>query len=188
MSDEATLAVIAALEAEGVPYMVVGSLSSNLYGMPRSTHDADFVVQLEPAAVQRVLGRLGPELRLEPQATFETVTGTTRYQFEVVATGFKIELFLLTTDAFDQQRFARRQRVKLLGASSFAPTPEDVILQKLRWSRHGKRSKDTEDAQNVIAVQGAALDWDYIHAWADRHGTRALLDELRRSIPPDVQV
>ena len=33
-SDEAVLAVLDALEAGGVDYMVVGSLSSNLYGLP----------------------------------------------------------------------------------------------------------------------------------------------------------
>ena len=29
-----------------------------------------------------------------------------------------------------------------------------------------------------------ALDWDYIHHWCHLHGTRALLDEIRASIPP----
>jgi hypothetical protein len=34
-------------------------------------------------------------------------------------------------------------------------------------------------------VQGdEALDWIYIHQWTEKHGTRALLDELRASIPP----
>jgi hypothetical protein len=38
--------------------------------------------------------------------------------------------------------------------------------------------------RNVIAVQGEAIDWDYVYSWCDRHGTRALLDEIRASIPP----
>jgi hypothetical protein len=28
------------------------------------------------------------------------------------------------------------------------------------------------------------LDWNYIYRWCDQHGTRDLLDELRRSLPP----
>lgn len=56
---------------------------------------------------------------------------------------------------------------------------------KLRWAKHAKRGKDREDVRDVIAVQGdAALDWDYIHEWCARHGTRELLDEIRASIPP----
>ena len=45
---EATVAVIEALEATDIPYMVVGSFSSNYYGISRSTKDADLVVELGP--------------------------------------------------------------------------------------------------------------------------------------------
>ncbi len=34
------------------------------------------------------------------------------------------------------------------------------------------------------SVQGERLDWDYIHHWCQSHGTRELLDQVRRSIPP----
>jgi hypothetical protein len=44
--NEATLAVIDALEACSIPYMLVGSYSSNIYGVERSTQDADFVVEI----------------------------------------------------------------------------------------------------------------------------------------------
>lgn len=32
-----------------VPYMLVGSMASNYWGIPRSTHDLDFVLVLQPA-------------------------------------------------------------------------------------------------------------------------------------------
>lgn len=65
------------------------------------------------------------------------------------------------------------------------PTPEDVIIMKLRWAKVAKRDKDRDDVRNIIAVQGdEALDWDYLHRWCAAHGTRALLDEIRASIPP----
>ena len=41
--------VIEALEACGIPYMLVGSYSSNSYGVPCSTQDADFVIELGEA-------------------------------------------------------------------------------------------------------------------------------------------
>jgi len=52
-SDEATVAVIDALDALRISYMVVGSFSSNFYGIPRATQDADFVVQLEAGRSRR---------------------------------------------------------------------------------------------------------------------------------------
>lgn len=48
-AEEAALAVVDALERTGIPYMVVGSLASNLYGTPRSTQDVDIVIQWDSA-------------------------------------------------------------------------------------------------------------------------------------------
>jgi len=49
----------------------------------------------------------------------------------------------------------------------------------LRW----RRTKDREDVRGVIGVQGDRLDWPYIKGWCERHGTRTLLEEIRRTVP-----
>ena len=49
--ETATSTVIDGLEAMGVDYMLVGSFSSNFYGIPRATQDADFVVQLGQTSI-----------------------------------------------------------------------------------------------------------------------------------------
>jgi hypothetical protein len=181
--DEATLRVIDALEALGVPYMVVGSLSSNVYGVPRSTQDADFVVQLGSEPISRLINQLGPSFRLDPQMTFETTTLTKRHILEVVGIPFKIELFHLSDDPHDQERFRRHRRMKTLNREVNLPTAEDVIITKLRWWQSARRSKDWDDARDVVAVQGRNIDWAYVYDWCDRHDTRGILDEIRNSIP-----
>jgi hypothetical protein len=35
----------------GVQYMLTGSMASNAWGIPRSTHDLDFVIQLPPSQI-----------------------------------------------------------------------------------------------------------------------------------------
>jgi hypothetical protein len=35
-----------------------------------------------------------------------------------------------------------------------------------------------------MLVQANHIDWDYVYKWCDEHGTRALLDTIRASIPP----
>jgi hypothetical protein len=182
--EDATLAVVDALEALGIPYALVGSLSSNFYGISRSTKDADFVVQVELESIRKLAGKLGQRFLLDPQTSFETVTMTTRNVLTVLEIPFKIELFHLSDDPHDQERFRRRRRVKFLARELYLPTVEDVIVMKLRWSTLGKRTKDWDDARNVIAVQGERIDWDYVNSWSERHGTRAILDEIRASIPP----
>lgn len=177
--EEATAAVIDALNALQIPYMLVGSLSSNFYAIPRATQDADFVVQLEAGAISTLIERLGPPFRFDRQMSFETVTATRRYVVRIVDNPFSIELFLLSDDAHDLERFARRRHERILNRDVVLPSVEDVIITKLRWSRAGRRLKDIEDVQNVVAVQGDRIDWDYVTSWCDRHGTRELLESVR---------
>lgn len=119
----------------GTDYMLVGSFSSNLYGIPRMTRDAAFI----------------------------------------------IEFFELSSDPHDRQRFVRRRKAAFAGGHVFVPSPEDVIITKLRWSKAGKRQKDIEDVQSVLAVQGDVLDLAYIRQWTARHGTRELFEQMLAS-------
>ncbi len=183
-SREATLAVIDLLETRGVPYMLVGSLSSNAYGIARSTEDADIVVELGSHSLPDIVRQLGPGFCLDPQLGFETITGTTSHLLRISDIPFTIEFFRLSADPHDQERFRRRVRVHLADRETVVPTAEDVIVTKLRWAVLGKRNKDADDVRDVIAVQGDAIDWDYVHRWCDQHGTREKLDEIRKSIPP----
>jgi hypothetical protein len=57
--DEATLAVITVLEDQAIAYMLVGSFSSNFYGIPRSSKDTDFVIQLGSRSVRDIADSLG---------------------------------------------------------------------------------------------------------------------------------
>jgi len=181
-SEATTVAVIEALNALEVPYMLVGSFSSNFYGVPRATQDADFVLQVEKRTVGTIVEHLGPRFRLDPQISFEAITASTRYVVKVIdGVPFQVEFFLLSEDVHDRERFARRRHVKMLGRQVFVPTAEDVIITKLRWARGGGRSKDVDDVRGVIAVQGDRIQWDYVESWCDRHGTRDLLEQIRRS-------
>src|SRR5438093_8148109 len=93
----ATLAVDA-LEAARLPYMVVGSLSSNVYGIPRSTKDADIVVEFGGLSLADLMRHLGAGFELEPQMSFETITGTYRHRIRYKDSSFMIEFFLLIND------------------------------------------------------------------------------------------
>lgn len=181
---EAIVAVIDALDLLAIPYMLVGSLSSNVYGVPRSTQDADVVVELGSVSVSRLAAQLGPSFRLDPQMSFETTTLTQRHVLEVVGIPFTIELFHRSEDPHDRERFRRRRHMTLMGRPMSIPTVEDVVITKLRWALRAGRSKDREDARNVIAVQETNIDWSYVHTWCEQHGTRALLDEIRTSLSP----
>lgn len=184
-AEESVAAVIKALEASGIPYMIVGSYAVNLYAIPRSTQDADIVVNLAGHSICELLTHLPDGFRFDPQIRFETVTATNRVELHVDEASFRFELFDLSDDPHDQERFRRRLRYTFQDFSAWVPTVEDVVIMKVRWCKAGQRGKDYDDVRNVLAVQGDALDWDYVRSWCDRHGTRELLDEILRSVPAD---
>ena len=178
-SDVAVSSVIAALDRTGIPFMLVGSLSSSYYGIPRSTNDADFVVQLGDRHAEEIVRNLTSDLRLDPQMSFETATLTFRHIIHVANSPFQIELFHLSDDPHDQERFRRRLQVKYGSWDTWIATAEDVIITKLRWLQRSNRGKDREDVRDVILVQQSQLDWPYIESWCDVHGTRSLLEQIR---------
>ena len=108
--NEAAARVIEALDELGIEYLLAGSFSSNYYGIPRSTRDADFVVVLS-TGITALAQKLGKEFELDPQASFKSVTGTFRDIFQVPSIPFKIELFHLSKDPHDCMRFERRREV-----------------------------------------------------------------------------
>jgi hypothetical protein len=187
-SNDIVTAFLRTFDEVGIAYMLVGSYSSNLYGRPRSTKDADFVIQCDDAAFAQLRQKLGSVLRFDPQMSFETVTGTMRHIAEHPVLSFKVEMFHLSADAHDQMRFGRRKQWDFGGYPAWLPTAEDVVITKLRWSRHGQRQKDVDDVLDVLEVQGEALDFAYIRHWCDQHGTRelfeGLLDQARRNAEP----
>ena len=181
-SSEAVCALLDALATAGIAHMITGGLVSNAYGILRSTQDADIVIQVEGAAFDIFERALPDTLRLDPQISFETITGSRRQIVTLRETPFRIELFFLSNDLHHQERFQRRvwKHLPDLEREAWIATAEDMVIQKVRWNR----DKDRDDARNILAVQGDALDSSYIERWCDAHGTRSRLEELRRSIPP----
>lgn len=180
--DELTAVVVDALEALQIDYMLVGAYSSNAYGIARATHDADFVVVVQPGQLRALVERLGPDFTLDRQIRMEGITGSVRNVITHQPTHFDIELFRLNTkDEHHEERFRRRCRRRLeeIQRETWIPTPEDVVIQKLRW----KRRKDLDDVVNVLSVSGPVLDWEYINSWAAKHGTLELLEQLRNEVP-----
>lgn len=177
--------VVAACEDEEVEHMVTGAFATSLYGIPRSTKDVDVVLSLGGGtAMIRVMSRLASVVDFDPQIRFDTLTWGRR----VVGTAYgspplKVELFELFDDPFVQEQFARRRRMfsAQMNRTTWLPTPEDVVVQKLRWGR----GKDLDDARDVLAVQGPeTLDMAYIEAWCARHGTTQRLKDALAAIPP----
>lgn len=177
-------ATLQAIVAAGVDYVLVGGMAVNVYAFPRSTVDVDFVVGGPMISIERIAAYFPSNFHVDPQPQMEMLTGTYRWIVEIDDTEFRVEIFLLGNDAHHQEIFRRKvvEASREFGQEVWIATAEDLVIQKLRWARR----KDLDDAQNILAVQGSAIDSDYVEAWCERHGTLAHLAAARAAIPPEI--
>jgi hypothetical protein len=169
-----------ALSQLAIDYVVVGSLASSFYGVARSTQDADIVVSCDRGKIGDLVRALGSDYLRDPQMAFETVTSTSKTLITEKKSKFQIEVFYLSEDQHDQERFSRRRKVTMYGRDAYVLTVEDVVITKTRWLHIAGRAKDDGDLRAVIEVQNSQIDWPDVEAWCDRHGTREVLERLRR--------
>ncbi len=108
--EDAVSVLLDSLNRLEIDYMVVGSFSSNRYGIPRATKDADFVLRIASADREKLYAELPPSFKIDPQVSFEMVTGTWRQIIHIPEIPFMIELFELSQDDHDQSRFLRRKQ------------------------------------------------------------------------------
>ena len=90
-SEQAVAWVIERLENSGVGYILVGAFSSNLYGVPRSTRDADIVVDFGSVRIVDFCRSLGDDFFLDRQMMVEGFTGSVRNIVHFKPTNFDIE-------------------------------------------------------------------------------------------------
>ncbi len=166
------------LNRSEIPYMLSGSMASNYWGIPRTTHDLDFVLLLRPMDVDRLVDSFRDGFFLQPESIRQAFGPP--YQFNAIdeLSTLKVDFWLLRDDAFERNAFSRRLNVTLFGAPAWIATAEDVILHKLYWNRLMNSQRQLGDAAGVYAVQSGVLDIDYLRHWATSLDVSRELDDL----------
>ena len=173
------------LNATDVTYYLTGSMASNYWGIPRTTHDLDFVVQLPTSAVPQILQAFSEDFYLEEAAVRAAFWPP--HQFNAIDTrsALKVDFWLPKPEAFDREMLRRRAQVTLFGEPAWIATAEDVILHKLIWNRISPSERQLSDAAGVVAVQAGALDENYLKRWAQELNVTNAMDRLlSREIRP----
>lgn len=166
------------LNQAGFGYMVTGSMASNFWGIPRSTHDLDFVIQLPPSAVPQLVAAFAGDYYIDEAAVRAAFRPP--YQFNAIdeRSSLKVDFWLPSGDPFDREMFQRRQSRTLFGVPAWIATAEDVILHKLYWNKLTPSERQRGDAAGVFAVQRGTLNLDYLHRWAGELGVEAALNDI----------
>jgi hypothetical protein len=154
------------LNRSDVAYYLTGSMASNYWGIPRTTHDLDFVVQLPMSAVATIVREFSSDFYIDEQAVRAAYQPP--HQFNAIDTrsALKVDFWLPGPGAFDREMLQRRLRVTLFGEPAWITTAEDIILHKLVWNRMTPSDRQLGDAAGVMAVQADVLDKSYLRQWA----------------------
>jgi len=173
---EVATRVAAALEALDIAYSIGGSLAGSFAGEPRATIDIDIVVALDATQVPALVASLENDFYIDSAALHRAVIerGTTNLIDQ--HTSIKVDLFIAGATALDDELLRRRVRVS--GQDLWVHSPEDILLQKLRWFRRGGEMSDRQwrDVLGIVRVQGKRLDLEYLISGAVRLQVRDLLE------------
>ena len=158
--------ILQALEAAGIPHMVVGSFASTVHGVPRTTHDLDLVIDPSPAQLNELLDALDRErLYVDADVARDALRRRSMFNIIEMETGWKLDLVIRKARPFSLEELRRRTSTKILGMNVPTATAEDTIVAKLEWAKLGASDRQLEDVAGILRVRGADLDVAYIERW-----------------------
>jgi hypothetical protein len=176
-----TAKVTSALEKLDVPYFIGGSLASTLYGMVRTTQDADIIAELRPGHVRALVDALQDEFYVDDEMIADAVDHRSSFNIIHRESMFKVDVFIPIERDFLRKQFARASRETLSTEpeiQAVVASPEDTILAKLEWYRLGGEVSERQwrDVQGLLEVQADALDFEYLRATAIELNLQDLLE------------
>lgn len=154
-----------------IPYYITGGVASSTFGDPRATRDLDVVLAVAPLQLERLVIALEAQQFYVPGV--EDVRSGRMKTLGIThqPTISRADLVIAGNGEFDVVKFKRRKLIEVIGAGSFYfASPEDVVLNKLRWGRQSRSEKQWRDVLGVLKVQGETLDFDYLQEWSKKLG------------------
>jgi hypothetical protein len=154
--ESAVLEVTAFLEAEHVPYMVIGGFANLHWGRPRLTQDVDVTIQVPEGAWPAFIALAGEKFQM---LSHDPVRFARETRVIPVATrsGVHIDLVLAGLP-YEEEAIRRAIGIGLGDRQVRICTAEDLILHKLVSTR----PRDLEDVQGVVTRQAGSLDRSYL--------------------------
>jgi len=182
VSEELAVAIRIArgLEGLGLRYLIGGSVASSLHGVPRATNDIDLLVEVPGGRVDEIVGSLEQDFYVDADMIRDAVRRGGTFNLIHLATGFKVDVFILTREESLQEEMTRREphQVGDVPDVVYFATAEDTVLQKLAWFRRGGGTSERQwnDVLGVLKVKRGQVDVAYMTRWAESLGVGDLLE------------
>lgn len=158
--------ILSTLEKQRIPYMIVGSVASIVYGEPRLTKDMNVVVDIAPGTVADFCRTFSSDEFYCPPIEVIRDEVVRRGQFNLIhqLSGLKIDLVVRKDTEHAKTEFSRRRKIPLgEGFEAYIAAPEDVILKKLAYYREGGSEKHLLDIRGILSQ--TEIDKQYFAEW-----------------------
>lgn len=169
-------------ESINIPYYVSGGVASSIHGEPRSTRDLDLVISVQLDQIDLLVTTLEIAGYYCPAGAVEDLKRGSERMLNITHTETiaNADLYITDGSAFAVSQMARRILPNLDGIPAFwVASPEDTILQKLRWGQSSQSEKQWRDVLGILKLQAQTLDYTYLMEWAEYLN---LVDTLSRAL------
>ncbi|MEN6305183.1 MAG: hypothetical protein ABFD96_20845 [Armatimonadia bacterium] len=165
------------LDRLGLPWMLVGSWASGLYGYPRMTHDIDVVLAYRESDVEALVAAFEERYDVDEYMLLDAARRKLMANIVHKELGDKVDLWPLKDEEYAQVALQRRVREEIQGVTMWVATAEDVVLSKLRWAALSQSEMQWNDVLGVVRMR-EDLDLRYLRHWAQALGLGAELEKL----------
>ncbi len=165
--------IVKALDEIAAPYMIVGAFAGWAFGISRTTHDIDILVDLNETQIDELTARFPPpRYYADPEMMRDSMRRGLLFNIIDTTAGVKADLVPLTREPDYEAAFARRIRQTFVDESgrpfeAWCAQPTDVIIGKLRAWTEGRSIKHPADIHQML-----------VHLLSDPHGPDVLLADI----------
>lgn len=163
-----------------IPYAVVGSFASSIWGESRLTQDIDIIVDLKQEHVPRLCVAFpDPEFYISSSAVLEAIERASQFNVIHPSSGNKLDFMVAGRAAWQREQLTRSKQTPVFSDLSVSvAAPEDVILGKLIYYRDGGSEKHLRDIAGILSQSKPLIDQEYL----DRQTKLLNVDDLWEGI------
>lgn len=169
------------LEKYKIPYLLTGSFAVSYHGFIRATHDIDFILEIDEKSfgkIKNILTGLGSEYDYSLADVKDAIRKSSQFNLYHLPTGFKIDYWIAKMDDFNKNKFERCSIIRIRNQNIPIISAEDLILNKLKWSREVRSERHLRDCWEIIKFQGEKLDKKYLGKWVKKLDLEKLYKEV----------
>lgn len=168
--------VLRKLEELEIPYVIIGAFAGTMYGIVRTTHDVDIIIDLRESDADKLAAAFpSPRYYADPHQMRNAIRGRSTFNIIDAMMADKVDLFMLSMDPRYHPAFEARTRrmLALPGEEPFdvwVARVEDVIVGKLMAWAEGRSYRHVADIYEMMVfhyLQASSSEGDFNEAYVN---------------------